>query len=86
MYATEVRQLIVDFAESVVRNGLYSQFAMPMEVLKDQLLKTSDLLPAQSQRITEAIEAKARGAHRQAPPAIQKYLIPVYKQCGAEGG
>ena len=85
-YAKGGMQIILEFAINMVKVEDFSKFAMALDLLKEQLLKTSNLLPVQCQKIEAEIKLKIKEAHRRAPPVIKTFLEPMYAKCAGEGG
>ena len=85
-YAEEEKQLIIKFALKTTYLGLFPEHATALELLKDQVLKTSNLAFVKSQKISEAIEKQIKKAHRLAPRVIKDFLKPMYAHCATQGG
>jgi hypothetical protein len=85
-YAKDGVQLILDFAINTVKMEDFPKFDIALDLLKEQFLKTSNLLPVQCQRIEAEIKQKIKEAHRRAPPVIKTFLEPMYAQCADERG
>ena len=85
-YVADGMQLIVEFALSTAKVECFPEFAIALELLKEQFIKTSNLLRVQRQKIEAEIQKKLKDVHRHAPPAIKTFLEPMYSQCASEGG
>ena len=85
-YVSEQEKLIVEFAINTANLDAFPHHAMALELLKEQLLKTSNLASLQSQKISARVDKKIKDSHRLVPPAIKSFLEPMYSHCAAQGG
>jgi vacuolar-type H+-ATPase subunit H len=57
-----------------------------LEVLKDHIIRTENLLKSQIESVFEEVTKAVRKAHKEAVPAVKSFLEPMYSICAAERG
>ena len=85
-YVTKCQKLIADFADLAIDKDMCLDVSDGIEVLKDQISRTANLLDSQTDAVHEDIKKSIQSAHRLAVPAVKEFLQPMYEKCGAEGG
>jgi len=85
-YIEKGRSIITEFASLATDNDPCPDVSDGLEVLKDHIIRTENLLKSQIESVFEEVTKAVRKAHKEAVPAVKSFLEPMYSICAAEGG
>ena len=85
-YIEKSTALISEFAASAEDNHFGANLDDALEILKDHILRTENLLRDQTESAFENVRRSMQTSHRLAVAAVRDFLEPMYAQCAAESG
>ena len=86
-YSDEGQQLIADFAAAATTIDNYPDINMDLDILKQQIIRTSRILSYKTGTILEKLKGDAKSFDRNiAAPVIREFLKPLYAKCGQARG
>jgi hypothetical protein len=85
-YVEGAKALITEFATAASDKTMCPDVADGLDVLKERILKTINILRNQTDTAFDEINKGVKKSHRQAVPAVREFLEDMYEHCATDSG
>lgn len=85
-YIDSAKALITAFAAASTNKDMCPDVADGLDVLKDHIIRTFNLLRNQTETAFEEMKKVVKKSHKQAVPVVKEFLEDMYEHCASESG